>query len=174
MGVKVGINGFGRIGRNVFRAAFDRKDVEIVAVNDLTNAETLAMLLQYDSVHGKFPYEVTADGSDLIVNDRRIRVFSERDPGNLPWASVGVEIVIESTGIFTEKSKAEVHITKGGAKKVIISRPPPMKTSRSSWASTMTSMTRRPIMSSQTPLVPQTVSRRSRKCCMRSLASFTA
>lgn len=123
MGVKVGINGFGRIGRNVFRAAFDRKDVEIVAVNDLTNAETLAMLLQYDSVHGKFPYEVTADGSDLIVNDRRIRVFSERDPGNLPWASVGVEIVIESTGIFTEKSKAEVHITKGGAKKVIISAP---------------------------------------------------
>ena len=123
MGVKVGINGFGRIGRNVFRAAFERSDVEIVAVNDLTSAETLAMLLQYDSVHGQFPYEVTADGADLVVNGKRVTVFSERDPGNLPWAEQGVEIVVESTGLFTDKTKAEVHITKGGAKKVIISAP---------------------------------------------------
>ena len=123
MGVKVGINGFGRIGRNVFRAAFERSDVEIVAINDLASVETHAMLLQYDSVHGQFPYEVAADGADLVVNGRRVTVFSERDPGNLPWAEHGVEMVVESTGLFTDKTKAEVHITKGGAKKVIISAP---------------------------------------------------
>ena len=123
MATKVGINGFGRIGRNVFRAAFAREDIEIVAVNDLTDAQTLAMLLQYDSVHGQFPYEVEADGSDLVVGGKHVKVFAERDPGNLPWASIGVEIVVESTGLFTDKEKAEVHITKGGAKKVIISAP---------------------------------------------------
>lgn len=123
MAVKVGINGFGRIGRNVFRAAFHRNDVEIVAVNDLTSADTLAMLLKYDSVHGTFPHDVHADGSDLVVDGRRVKVFSERDPGNLPWAETGVEIVVESTGLFTAKDKAEVHKTKGGAKKVIISAP---------------------------------------------------
>lgn len=123
MAVKVGINGFGRIGRNVYRAAFDRTDVEIVAVNDLTSAETLAALLKYDSVHGIFAHDVVADGSDLVVDGRRVKVFSERDPGNLPWAEQGVEIVVESTGLFTQKEKAEVHKTKGGAKKVIISAP---------------------------------------------------
>ncbi len=123
MGVKVGINGFGRIGRNVFRAAFARNDVEIVAVNDLTSAETLAMLLKYDSVHGIFPHEVSADGSDLLVDGRRVKVFAERNPGDLKWANSGVEIVVESTGIFTDKEKAQVHITQGGAKKVIISAP---------------------------------------------------
>ena len=121
--MKIGINGFGRIGRNVYRAAFRRSDVEIVAVNDLTSAETLAMLLQYDSVHGRFPEEVRADGGDLIAGDRRVKVFSERDPGNLPWAQIGVDIVVESTGLFTNKEKAEVHITRGGAKKVVISAP---------------------------------------------------
>ncbi len=123
MTMKIGINGFGRIGRNVYRAAFRRSDVEIVAVNDLTSAETLAMLLQYDSVHGRFPEEVRADGGDLIAGDRRVKVFSERDPGNLPWAQIGVDIVVESTGLFTNKEKAEVHITRGGAKKVVISAP---------------------------------------------------
>ncbi len=123
MGMKVGINGFGRIGRNVFRAAFGRDDFEVVAVNDLTNADTLAMLLQYDSVHGKFPHTVEADGSDLVVNGRRIKVLSERNPADLKWADLGVEIVIESTGLFTDKAKAELHITSGGAKKVIISAP---------------------------------------------------
>ena len=123
MTIKIGINGFGRIGRNVYRAAFKRSDVEIVAVNDLTSAEALAMLLQYDSVHGQFPEEVKADGNDLIVGGRRVKVFSERDPGNLPWAQIGVDVVIESTGLFTNKEKAEVHITKGGAKKVVISAP---------------------------------------------------
>ena len=123
MTIKIGINGFGRIGRNVYRAAFKRSDVEIVAVNDLTSAETLAMLLQYDSVHGQFPEEVKADGHDLVVGGRRVKVFSERDPGNLPWAQIGVDVVVESTGLFTNKEKAEVHITKGGAKKVVISAP---------------------------------------------------
>ncbi len=123
MGVKVGINGFGRIGRNVFRAAFGREDFEVVAVNDLTDANTLAMLLQYDSVHGQFPYPVEADGSDLVVNGKHVKVLSERDPANLKWKELGVELVIESTGLFTDKAKAELHITSGGAKKVIISAP---------------------------------------------------
>jgi glyceraldehyde 3-phosphate dehydrogenase len=123
MTLKVGINGFGRIGRNVFRAAMARTDVEIVAVNDLTNAETLAMLLKYDSVHGNLQAEVVAEGDHILVNGKKIQVFAERDPGNIPWGNIGVELVVESTGIFTDKSKAEVHITKGGAKKVIISAP---------------------------------------------------
>lgn len=123
MTIKVGINGFGRIGRNVFRAALARTDVEIVAVNDLTSAETLAMLLKYDSVHGNLPAEVVAEGDHILVNGKKIQVFAERDPGNIPWANIGVELVVESTGIFTDKAKAEVHITKGGAKKVIISAP---------------------------------------------------
>ena len=123
MGVKVGINGFGRIGRNVFRAAFGREEFEVVAVNDLTDANTLAMLLQYDSVHGQFPYPVEADGSDLVVNGKHVKVLSERDPANLKWKELGVEVVIESTGLFTDKAKAELHITSGGAKKVIISAP---------------------------------------------------
>jgi glyceraldehyde 3-phosphate dehydrogenase len=123
MAVKVGINGFGRIGRNVFRAALNRPDVDIVAVNDLTDAETLAMLLEYDSVHGRLNADIKADGNVIIVNGRRIQVLAERDPGNLPWKDLGVDIVVESTGFFTDKSKAEAHITRGGAKKVIISAP---------------------------------------------------
>ncbi|MCF8568187.1 type I glyceraldehyde-3-phosphate dehydrogenase [Alicyclobacillus tolerans] len=123
MTIKVGINGFGRIGRNVFRAALNRSDIDIVAVNDLTDAETLAMLLQYDSVHGRLNADVRVDGSAIIVNGHKVQVLAERDPGNLPWAQLGVELVIESTGLFTDKTKAEAHITRGGAKKVIISAP---------------------------------------------------
>lgn len=123
MAVKVGINGFGRIGRNAFRAAMNRSDIEIVAVNDLTDAETLAMLLEYDSVHGHLNADIQADGHAITVNGKRIEVLAERDPGNLPWAKLGVDIVIESTGFFTDKTKAEAHITNGGAKKVIISAP---------------------------------------------------
>jgi len=123
MTVRVGINGFGRIGRNVFRAARLRNDMEIVAVNDLTDAKTLAMLLQYDSVHGRFPSEVQVDGNTIVVDGRQVQVLAERDPANLPWAKLGVDVVIESTGRFTDKQQAEVHITKGGAKKVIISAP---------------------------------------------------
>ncbi|WP_067618032.1 type I glyceraldehyde-3-phosphate dehydrogenase [Alicyclobacillus acidiphilus] len=123
MAVKVGINGFGRIGRNVFRAALNNKDIDVVAVNDLTDAQTLAALLKYDSVHGVLQEDVHAEGNDLVVGGKSVKVFAERDPGAIKWAEVGVDIVIESTGIFTDKSKAEVHITKGGAKKVIISAP---------------------------------------------------
>jgi glyceraldehyde 3-phosphate dehydrogenase len=120
--VKVGINGFGRIGRNVFRAALGNPEVQIVAVNDLTDVKTLAHLLKYDTTHGKLDATVEAGEGELIVNGVSIKVFAERDPGNLPWASVGAEIVVESTGIFTAKEKASLHL-KGGAKKVIISAP---------------------------------------------------
>jgi glyceraldehyde 3-phosphate dehydrogenase len=123
MAIKVGINGFGRIGRNVFRAAFGREDVEIVAVNDLTDAGTLAMLLKYDSVHGQFEGDVYAEGNDLIVNGKKVHVLAEREPGKLPWGELGVDIVVESTGRFTDKKHAVAHIEGGGAKKVIISAP---------------------------------------------------
>ena len=122
MTTKVGINGFGRIGRNVFRAALNNSEVQIVAVNDLTDVKTLAHLLKYDTTHGKLDATVEAGEGELIVNGQSIKVFAERDPGNLPWASVGAEIVIESTGIFTAKEKESLHL-KGGAKKVIISAP---------------------------------------------------
>lgn len=120
--VKVGINGFGRIGRNVFRAALDNKDVEIVAINDLTDVNTLAHLLKYDTTHGRLNATVEAKEGALVVNGREVKVFAERNPENLPWGEYGVEIVVESTGIFTAKEKAEAHL-KGGAKKVIISAP---------------------------------------------------
>ncbi len=123
MGTRVGINGFGRIGRNVFRAAFNRDDVEIVAVNDLTNAETMAHLLKYDSIQGEFHADVEAKDGHLFVNGKEIKVLTERDPAELPWSKYGVELVIESTGRFNDKTKAEAHITSGGAKKVIISAP---------------------------------------------------
>ncbi|KEO82454.1 type I glyceraldehyde-3-phosphate dehydrogenase [Tumebacillus flagellatus] len=123
MTIKVGINGFGRIGRNVFRAAFGRTDVEVVAVNDLTDAATLAHLLQYDSVHGEFEGEVVAEGNTLLVNGKAVQVLAEKDPAQLPWAQLGVDIVIESTGRFTDANKAKAHIEGGGAKKVIISAP---------------------------------------------------
>lgn len=120
--VKVGINGFGRIGRNVFRAALNNPEVEIVAINDLTDVKVLAHLLKYDTTHGRLNATVEISENGLIVNGKAIRVFAERDPGNLPWAEHGVEIVVESTGIFTAKEKAEAHL-KGGAKKVVISAP---------------------------------------------------
>lgn len=136
MAVKIGINGFGRIGRMVGRALLERKitDLELVAVNDLTDAKTLAYLLKYDSVHGRFPGEVKAGEGEIIVNGKKIKVLAEKDPAQLPWKSLGVEIVVESTGLFTikddgvNKKGKEVkgavnHITKGGAKKVIISAP---------------------------------------------------
>jgi glyceraldehyde 3-phosphate dehydrogenase len=120
--VKVGINGFGRIGRLVFRQAMKRDDIEIVAINDLTDAATLAHLLKYDSNHGKFEGTVSVDGTDLVVNGKKLKVFAERDPAALPWKEVGAEIVVESTGRFTKKDDAGKHLA-GGAKKVIISAP---------------------------------------------------
>ncbi|HUD42140.1 MAG TPA: type I glyceraldehyde-3-phosphate dehydrogenase [Dokdonella sp.] len=125
MAVKVAINGYGRIGRNVLRALYEAKrngEIQIVAVNDLGNAETNAHLTQYDTAHGKFPGEVSVDGGDLVVNGDRIKVFAERDPAKLPWGDLGVDVVLECTGLFTSKAKAGAHIA-GGAKKVIISAP---------------------------------------------------
>jgi glyceraldehyde 3-phosphate dehydrogenase len=122
MSVRVGINGFGRIGRNVFRAAAGDGNIEIVAVNDITDTPTLAYLLQYDSVFGRYPGEVIADGDAIVVDGRRVKVFAERDPGALPWGELGVDVVVESTGLFTDRDKAAAHL-EGGAKKVIISAP---------------------------------------------------
>lgn len=122
MTVKIGINGFGRIGRNVFRQALTNSEAEVVAINDLTDANMLAHLLKYDSVHGILDAEVSVNGSTLVVDGREIKVLSERDPANLGWGDLGVEVVVESTGIFTNGEDAKKHI-EAGAKKVIISAP---------------------------------------------------
>lgn len=119
---KIGINGFGRIGRNAFKLAFDRSDLEIVAVNDLTDTKTLAYLLKHDSNYGTYKYDVSYDDTGIIVNGQHVKVTAEKDPAALPWGDLGVELVIESTGRFTEKETAELHI-KAGAKRVIISGP---------------------------------------------------
>jgi glyceraldehyde 3-phosphate dehydrogenase len=122
MAVKVGINGFGRIGRLVFRIAFKDPELEIVAVNDITNAKTLAHLLKYDSIHRTFGEDVKATDDSIIVGGKTIKVTAEADPANLPWKAMGVDIVLECTGKFTEKEKAAKHIV-AGAKKVLISAP---------------------------------------------------
>jgi len=123
MTVKIGINGFGRIGRNFYRALLEKgADLEVVAVNDLTDNATLAHLLKYDSVMGRFPGTVTSDETSITVNGKKILVFEEKDPANLPWAKLGVEVVVESTGHFNDGEKAKAHIA-GGAKKVILSAP---------------------------------------------------
>jgi glyceraldehyde 3-phosphate dehydrogenase len=118
----IGINGFGRIGRNAFKIAFDRSDLEIIAINDLTDTKTLAYLLQHDSNYGAYKNTVGYDETGIIVNGQHIKVLAEKDPAALPWGELGVEIVIESTGRFTEKEKAELHIA-AGAKRVVISGP---------------------------------------------------
>ena len=120
---KFGINGFGRIGRNVLRAMSPEQVSNIVAINDITDTKTLAHLLKWDSVHGRFKGDVGHDESHIIVNGQPILILKERDPGNLPWGKLGADVVLESTGFFTAREKAEVHITKGGAKKVLISAP---------------------------------------------------
>ncbi len=125
MAIKIGINGYGRIGRNILRALFESNrtdEIEIVAINDLGDAKTNAHLTQYDSAHGKFPGIVSVDGEFMIVNGKKIKVLSERDPSKLPWGDLGVDVVHESTGLFTSKARASAHL-KGGAKKVIISAP---------------------------------------------------
>ena len=122
MSIKVGINGFGRIGRMVFRASLDHPEIEIVGINDLCPAEYLAYMLKYDTMHGKFEGEIGSAENAIIVNGRSIPVFAERDPANLPWAKVGAEYVIESTGLFLTKEKAAGHIA-AGAKHVVMSAP---------------------------------------------------
>lgn len=125
MPIKVAINGYGRIGRNVVRALYESGrtgEIQIVAINDLGPAETNAHLTQFDTVHGRFPFPVSVEGGDLIINGDRIKVFAERDPAKLPWGELGIDVVHECTGIFTSKAKASAHIT-AGAKKVIISAP---------------------------------------------------
>jgi glyceraldehyde 3-phosphate dehydrogenase len=126
MTIRVAINGYGRIGRNILRAHYEggkfNNDIQIVAINDLGNAESNAHLTRYDTAHGKFPGTVTVDGDTMIVNGDKIKVFAERNPANIPWGSLNVDVVLECTGFFTTKEKASAHIA-GGAKKVIISAP---------------------------------------------------
>lgn len=122
MAIKVGINGFGRIGRLVLRAALENSEVEVVAINDLASPEANAHLFKYDSIHGIFNGEVEVDGDNIKVDDKNIKVLAEREPGNLPWGDLGVDVVVESTGFFTDAEKAKAHID-AGAKKVIISAP---------------------------------------------------
>jgi len=120
--VKLAINGFGRIGRNALKIALERRDIQIVAINDLTDTKTLAKLLQYDSSYGIYDEEVNYDENNLIVKGQHIRVLSEKDPAALPWKDLGVDVVIESTGLFTDPAKAQAHID-AGARKVVISAP---------------------------------------------------
>ena len=123
MTVRVAINGFGRIGRNFFRSAMQNNvAIEIVAINDLTDPSSLALLLRYDSVHGRFPGDVSVDGDQLVVDGKAVKIYSERDPGQLPWGSLNVDVVIESTGFFTKRDAAAKHL-EAGARKVIISAP---------------------------------------------------
>src|SRR5690349_5276770 len=124
MAVKLGINGFGRIGRQVTKALFEKygDKFELVAVNDLGDVKTNAHMFKYDSNYGVYPGAVKVDGGDIVIDDHRVKVLSERDPSKLPWGDLGVDIVIESTGLFTAREKAALHLS-AGAKKVIISAP---------------------------------------------------
>ena len=122
MAVTVGINGFGRIGRIVLRAALEREAIDVVAVNDITDAKTLAHLFKYDSIHGVFPGTVSVADGSIVINDKPVKVFAERDPADLPWKTLGVEVVVESTGIFQDRDGAGRHL-EAGAKKVIITAP---------------------------------------------------
>ena len=119
---RIAINGFGRIGRMCFRSIIEKEGLEVVAINDLTDVKTLAHLLKYDSIHGRVKADVVADGNFLVVNGKRIEVIAQKDPAQLPWAAMNVDVVIESTGIFTDKEGSQKHIT-AGAKKVVISAP---------------------------------------------------
>ncbi len=123
MKTRIAINGFGRIGRNAFKIAFDRNDVEVVAINDLTDTKTLAHLLKYDSNYGVYAKEVSADEGNIIVDGTAIKVLAEKDPAALPWKDLNVDVVIESTGFFTDPAKARAHVDPAGAKKVVISAP---------------------------------------------------
>jgi len=122
MSIKVAINGFGRIGRLIFKVGRDDEEVEFVAINDLTDSKTLAHLLKYDSVHGRYPEDVRAEGDYLIAGDRKVRIYAERNPADLPWKELGVDIVVESTGVFRKRAQIEMHF-QAGAKKVLLTVP---------------------------------------------------
>jgi glyceraldehyde 3-phosphate dehydrogenase len=140
MTVRVAINGFGRIGRNILRAIHEsgRKDIDVVAVNDLGPVETNAHLLRYDSVHGRFPHEVTVDGDQITVGTEKFKVTAIKDPTQLPWKELGIDIALECTGIFTARDKAAAHLT-AGAKRVLVSAPAEGADLTVVLASTMTS-----------------------------------
>ena len=165
MSTRVGINGFGRIGRNFFRA-FTAKgaDLEVVAVNDITDPATIAHLLKYDTVFGRLGKEVKSSDEGFSVDGNEVRVLSERDPGSLPWGDLGVEVVVESTGLFTKRADAAKHLD-AGAKKVIISARRRTRTSHSSWESTTMTTIPDSTASSLTRRVPLTVLYLWRKCC---------
>jgi len=122
MSIKVAINGFGRIGRLIFKAGRDDEEVKFVAINDLTDSKTLAHLLKYDSVHGRYPEDVRAEGDYLIAGDRKVRIYAERNPADLPWKELSVDIVIEATGVFRKRAQIEMHL-QAGAKKVLLTVP---------------------------------------------------
>ena len=166
--VKVGINGFGRIGRNLFRAAYEAgAELEFVAVNDITDVRTLAYLLKYDSILGRFPGEVAEGDGAIVVDGEEIKVLAERDPAALPWGDLGVDVVIESTGLFTKRDDAAKHL-EAGAKKVIISAPatdPDVTVALGVNFDATTTPT--PTTSSPTPRVPRTASPPWRRCSTR-------
>ena len=173
MPIKVGINGFGRIGRNIMRTALDDKDIQFVAVNDVTDAATLAHLLKYDSVLGNLPHKVTHTEDTISVEGKSFKVFKTKDPGEIDWPSVGADIVVESTGLFTKGADAKKHL-RGSVKKVIISAPADGPTPPSSSAST-TRPTIRPITTSfRTLPAPPIASLRSPKFCTKLSASTAA
>ena len=161
---KVGINGFGRIGREVFRVAFNNPEVEVVAVNDPGDITALAHLLKYDSIHGTFNHEVSIEGNYIIVDDRKIEVFACLDPAQIPWGEAGAEIVVESTGRFTEAAKAGAHLH-DTVKKVIISAPAKAKILPSLWVLTKTNMILQNTTSFPTLPAPPTAWLRSPKYC---------
>jgi len=174
MTIKVAINGYGRIGRNVLRAHYEggkKHDLAIVALNDLGSPETNAHLTRYDTVHGKFPGKIQVDGDAMVVDGDRIKVFAQRDPSQLPWGTLGVDVVMECTGLFTTKEKASAHL-KGGAKKVIISAPGGKDVDATSTASIIR-RSRRRTPSSRMRRARRTASRRSSNRCIRRSASST-
>ena len=173
MAVRVGINGFGRIGRNIMRAALGDKNIDFVAVNDLTSAHTLAHLLKYDSVLGNLQARVEAKDDGISVDGDEFKVLSKRDPAELPWKDLGVDVVFESTGLFTDRDAAAKHLA-AGAKKVVITAPAKSRTSRSSSASTTRSTTPPSTRSSRTRRARRTAWRRWRRSSTRRSASRRA
>jgi glyceraldehyde 3-phosphate dehydrogenase len=170
MAIKVGINGFGRIGRLVFRLLAENPNVEVVKINDLTDNATLAHLLKYDTVHGKFKGTVTADESSITVNGKRILGSSEKDPLKLGWGELGVDVVIESTGVFVSQEKAMLHV-QAGARKVLITAPAKGDVDATVVLGVNDHILKPSTRSSPMPLAPPTASRRWSRCSTSNLAS---